>query len=70
MRSEQPLVIAELAGVELPTRRLAVDVYDDEIAIRLLYEDPDTGAEHRMVSYAATPGGLRGRQGEWSGRSS
>jgi quercetin dioxygenase-like cupin family protein len=34
-------------------------VYDRPIGLRLLYEDPQTGAEHYLVHY---PAGLRGKR--------
>src|SRR5262249_61267131 len=33
-------------------------IYDREIGLRLLYEDPDSGAEHYLIRY---PAGLRTR---------
>lgn len=55
--SSVPAVIDALASVELEPRRL--EVYDREIGLRLLYEDPRTGAEHYLVRY---PPGLRARR--------
>jgi len=49
-------LVDDLASVELkPTRSV---VYDREIALNLLHEDPDTGAEHYLIRY---PAGLRAR---------
>jgi quercetin dioxygenase-like cupin family protein len=36
----------EMRGSQLP-------VYDREIGVRLLYEDPDSGAEHYLIRYPA-----------------
>jgi quercetin dioxygenase-like cupin family protein len=50
------IVVDDLGSVELrPSRSV---IYDREIALHLLYEDPDTGAEHYLIRY---PPGVRTR---------
>jgi quercetin dioxygenase-like cupin family protein len=46
-----PIVWSDLTSIALPTRELAV--YDRPIGMRLLYEDPGSGAEHYLVRYPA-----------------
>ncbi len=53
----QPIVVQDLATVDMRPARS--DVYDREIALRVLYEDPRTGAEHYLIRY---PPGLRTRR--------
>jgi len=49
-------VVDGLASLELgPSRSV---IYDREIGLRLLYEDPDTGVEHYLIRY---PAGLKTR---------
>ena len=55
--AEQPIVVDELATLEVEERQMAV--YDRPIGLRLLYEDPDSGEEHYLVRYPA------GVQGQW-----
>jgi quercetin dioxygenase-like cupin family protein len=50
------VIVDSLASVALGTARSAV--YDREIALRTLYTDPDSGAEHYLIHY---PAGLRTR---------
>ncbi len=45
------IIVDQLGSAELDQRRMVV--YDREIAIRLLYEDPASGAEHYLVRYPA-----------------
>jgi quercetin dioxygenase-like cupin family protein len=42
----------------VPMDRSRPVIYDRDIRIRLLYEDPGSGAEHYLIRY---PGGLRAR---------
>jgi quercetin dioxygenase-like cupin family protein len=42
----------------LPLGKSRPDVYDHEIDLELLYEDPSSGAEHYLVRY---PAGLKAR---------
>jgi len=44
-------------GLDKPGEAAAA-IYDREIALRLLYEDPDSGEEHYIVRY---PAGVKGR---------
>jgi quercetin dioxygenase-like cupin family protein len=45
------IVVDDLASVELgPARPI---VYDRDIGMRLLYEDPESGEEHYLVGYPA-----------------
>jgi quercetin dioxygenase-like cupin family protein len=50
------VIIDALRSVELEPSRSVI--YDREIGLRLLYEDPDSGAEHYLIRY---PAGLRTR---------
>jgi quercetin dioxygenase-like cupin family protein len=43
--------VADLASLELEPRKL--DVYGSPIGLRLLWQDPRTGAEHYLVRYPA-----------------
>lgn len=52
----EAIVFEHLDAVEM--RRSQLPVYDREIELGLLYEDPDTGAEHYVVRY---PADLRAR---------
>jgi quercetin dioxygenase-like cupin family protein len=55
-RHGRALIADELASIELaPSRQ---PIYDGEFQLRLLFEDPDSGAEHYLVRY---PPGLRAR---------
>jgi len=48
------IIIDSLGSVELgPSQSV---IYDREIGLRLLYEDPDSGAEHYLIRY---PAGLK-----------
>jgi quercetin dioxygenase-like cupin family protein len=50
------VIVDGLGAVELgPSRSV---IYDREIGLRLLYEDPNSGAEHYLIRY---PAGLRTR---------
>ncbi len=49
-------IIDGLASLEL--ERSQSIIYDREIALRLLHEDPDSGEEHYLIRY---PAGLRAR---------
>jgi quercetin dioxygenase-like cupin family protein len=49
-------IVDHLSSLELrPSRSV---IYDREIELRLLYEDPDSGAEHYLIRY---PTGLNTR---------
>ena len=49
-------VVDGLTSLELgPSRPV---IYDREIGLRLLYQDPDSGAEHYLIRY---PAGLQAR---------
>lgn len=50
------VVVEDLASLSLEPSRPGV--YDRDIHLRLLHQDPETGAEHYLVRY---PPGLRGR---------
>lgn len=50
------IIVDRLRSVELDRSRLPI--YDREIGVRLLFQDPDTGAEHYLIRY---PAGLRAR---------
>ena len=50
------IIVDALASAELRPGRSVV--YDGEIGLRTLYEDPVTGAEHYLIRY---PAGLRAR---------
>ena len=50
------IVVDGLMSVELGRSQSAI--YDREIGLRLLYEDPVSGAEHYLIRY---PAGLRTR---------
>jgi quercetin dioxygenase-like cupin family protein len=50
------VVVDQLESVELGQSRSVI--YDREIGLRLLYQDPDSGAEHYLIRY---PAGLRTR---------
>jgi quercetin dioxygenase-like cupin family protein len=49
-------IVDRLRSVELGPARSVI--YDREIGLQLLYEDPDSGAEHYLIRY---PAGLRTR---------
>jgi quercetin dioxygenase-like cupin family protein len=56
MQFGRAVVVDQLASVELgPSRSV---IYDREIGLRLLYQDPGSGAEHYLIRY---PAGLRTR---------
>jgi quercetin dioxygenase-like cupin family protein len=56
MEYGRAVIVDDLGSVELgPSHSV---IYDREIALRLLYEDPDTGAEHYLIRY---PRGVRTR---------
>jgi quercetin dioxygenase-like cupin family protein len=54
MSTPHPILIDGLASLELEQSQ--PQVYDRPIQLRLLYQDPGSGAEHYLVRY---PGGLR-----------
>jgi quercetin dioxygenase-like cupin family protein len=48
------IILDQLDSVEMEPRRPII--YDRDIGMRLLYEDPDSGAEHYLIRY---PAGLK-----------
>jgi quercetin dioxygenase-like cupin family protein len=50
------IIVDNLGSAELG--RSQPVIYDREIGLRLLYQDPDSGAEHYLVRY---PAGLKAR---------
>ena len=59
MSAGHATIIDDLRSVELrPASGAAAAVYDREIALGLLYEDPASGGEHYVVRY---PAGTKGR---------
>jgi quercetin dioxygenase-like cupin family protein len=52
----QAIVVDDLRSAELG--RSQPVIYDREIGLRLLYQDPDSAAEHYLVRY---PAGLKAR---------
>ena len=50
----EAIVVDRLGSIEADQRKLAI--YDREIGIQLLHEDPRSGAEHYLIRY---PAGLR-----------
>jgi quercetin dioxygenase-like cupin family protein len=57
MPAPSPIVWPDVATLETTDGQLAV--YDRPIGLRLLYEDPRSGAEHYLVRYPA------GMQAQW-----
>jgi quercetin dioxygenase-like cupin family protein len=56
MEYGRAIVVNGLRSVELgPTRSV---IYNREIGLRLLYQDPDSGADHYLIRY---PAGLKAR---------
>jgi quercetin dioxygenase-like cupin family protein len=49
-------IVDQLDSIELKPSRSVI--YDREIGLRLLYEDPDSGTEHYLIRY---PAGLKTR---------
>ncbi len=59
MNHSTATIVGELRSLELrEPGAAAAAVYDRPIGLRLLYEDPVSGAEHYLVRY---PTGLKGR---------
>jgi quercetin dioxygenase-like cupin family protein len=56
MEYGRAIIVDDLRALELGQSQSAV--YDQEIGLRLLYQDPDSGEEHYLIRY---PSGLRGR---------
>jgi quercetin dioxygenase-like cupin family protein len=56
MEYGQALIVDHLSSIELA--RAQPVIYDREIGRRLLYQDPDSGAEHYLIRY---PAGLKAR---------
>lgn len=54
VRDEGTMIVDDLAGAQLEESQPVI--YDRPIGLRLLHEDPATGAEHYLVRY---PAGLR-----------
>ena len=51
------VVVDQLGSVELEPSQSVI--YDREISLRVLHQDPDSGAEHYLIRY---PAGLRTRR--------
>jgi quercetin dioxygenase-like cupin family protein len=51
MRYGRAIVVDRLSSLELEPAQPVV--YDREIGMRLLYQDPDSGGEHYLVRYPA-----------------
>jgi quercetin dioxygenase-like cupin family protein len=56
MEYGRAIVVDDLGSAELGTSRSVI--YDREIGLRLLYQEPDSGAEHYLIRY---PVGLKVR---------
>jgi quercetin dioxygenase-like cupin family protein len=56
MEYGRAIIVDSLGSVELGLSQSVI--YDREIGLRLLYQDPDTGAEHYVIRY---PAGLKTR---------
>ncbi|HKF17568.1 MAG TPA: cupin domain-containing protein [Candidatus Dormibacteraeota bacterium] len=56
MEYGRAVIIDGIGSTELDRSQSVI--YDREIGLRLLYEDPDSGAEHYLIRY---PAGLRTR---------
>ena len=56
MKYGRAVIVDSLGSTELD--RSQPVIYDREIGLRLLYQDPDSGAEHYVVRY---PAGLEAR---------
>jgi quercetin dioxygenase-like cupin family protein len=56
MDRPEAVIIDRLGALEVEPRRLPV--YDQDIGLRLLHEDPDSGEEHYLIGY---PPGLKAR---------
>ncbi|MGH2725107.1 MAG: cupin domain-containing protein [Actinomycetota bacterium] len=56
MEYGRAIIVDQLRSIELDRSQLAI--YDREIGLRLLYRDPDSGAEHYLIRY---PAGLKAR---------
>ena len=54
MEAGRAIITDALAASE--TRPSRMDIYDRDIGVRLLHQDPDSGAEHYLIRY---PAGLR-----------
>jgi quercetin dioxygenase-like cupin family protein len=54
MEYGKAIVFDDLDSLEM--RQSQIVVYDREIGVRLLYEDPQSGAEHYLIRY---PAGLK-----------
>ena len=57
MGEDDAIILDRLAS--LGTTPTKMPVYDREIGVRLLYEDPVSGAEHYLIRY---PPGMRARR--------
>lgn len=45
------IIVDKLGSLQLERSRPAI--YDRDIGVRLLYQDPDSGAEHYLIQYPA-----------------
>ena len=57
MTGGQAVIVDGLAS--LPLEQSQPAIYDRPIGLRLLYQDPDSGAEHYLIRY---PAGLRAQR--------
>lgn len=57
MSGNEPVILPELGNMELADSQ--PDIYDRPIGVRLLYQNPDSGAEHYLIRY---PAGLRSQR--------
>lgn len=56
MRFGEAVILDHLDSVQMDRSQSVI--YDREIKLRLLYQDPDSGAEHYLIRY---PAGLKAR---------
>jgi quercetin dioxygenase-like cupin family protein len=49
MRFGEAIIVHDLRSIEMETSQPVI--YDREIGVRLLYEDPRSGAEHYLIRY-------------------
>jgi quercetin dioxygenase-like cupin family protein len=57
MNPGQAIIVGELASLDLEQSQPVI--YDRPIGVRLLHQDPDSGAEHYLIRY---PPGLRAQR--------
>jgi quercetin dioxygenase-like cupin family protein len=56
MEYGEAIIVDHLSSAETDQSQLVI--YDREIGVRLLYQDPESGAEHYLIRY---PAGLKAR---------